>query len=97
MKTSVPISDIEPETTDVSELFSMTSILSTSLVKRLIVSPVGVLSKYLTGSFISLLKRSFLIFSVAFCDTESISLLCRYVDSAPSAYTQNIITTADKT
>ena len=49
------------KTIEVKELLSITSMLSTSFVKRLMISPVGWLSKYLTGSFCKLLKRSSLI------------------------------------
>ena len=41
MKTNVPIRVTVPDTSDVSEPFSIVSMLSTSFVKRLMISPVG--------------------------------------------------------
>ena len=83
MKMNVPTSVTVPEMSEVSELFIITSILSISFVKRDIISPVGWLSKYLTGSLCSFSNRSFLIFSTMPCDTESIRRLCTYVVATP--------------
>ena len=45
INTSTPASVIRPENIDVSELFTMASMLSISLVNRDIISPVGLESK----------------------------------------------------
>ena len=64
IKKNVPKRFTTPDMMDVSELFIITSILSISLVKRDITSPVGWESKNLTGSLCSLVNRSFLIDSM---------------------------------
>ena len=66
-----------------TELSSIVEMLSTSFVKRLMMSPVVLLSKYLTGSPSNLKNRSFLSFSMAFCVTWSMILFCAYVARQP--------------
>ncbi len=73
---NVPSSVIVPETSEVRELFSMVSILSMSFVNRDMISPVGLRSKYRTGSVCRCVNRSLRICSTAPCEIFSISSDC---------------------
>ena len=70
---SVPISVMEPETRERMDESSMVPMLSTSLVKRDMISPLDSLSKKRMGSDWSFSNRSLRIFSMAFWETPIIS------------------------
>ena len=78
MTENVAMSVSVPETRLVSVLSNMVATLSTSLVKRLMISPWLSLSKNLTGSRSILANRSRRSFAIAFCEMVSMIFAWAY-------------------
>ena len=77
MAISVPNTLIRPENSCVMDEDSVLDTLSTSLVRRDMMSPEEWLSKYFSGSLFSAANRSLRILKEVCCDTVIILTFCR--------------------
>ena len=81
---SVPTSVNAPEIIEVIDESSIVPMLSTSLVKRDMISPLDSLSKKRIGSVCSFVNRSSRMRAIAFWETPIIRRFCRYVPPTPA-------------
>ena len=77
MAISVPKTLMMPENSCVMDEDSALETLSTSLVRRDMMSPEEWLSKYFSGSLLSAANRSFLSLKEVCCDTVIMLMFCR--------------------